>query len=53
MTVGELIELLSAFSPNFGVEVATSDRKDEWYEIAELEATTNGNGARVVAIHTD
>ncbi len=54
MTVRELIDRLLTV-PDLGlpVEIATCERKDEWYEVYNVEADTDHRGNPVVVINTD
>lgn len=53
MTIHELIVALSAYDPDLTVEIATSPRPDEWYEISDLDTCFNHRGRLVLAINTD
>lgn len=54
MNLRALIEWLSSYDDDtVEVEIATCERKDEWYEIADVEATTNDQGNPVIVINTD
>jgi hypothetical protein len=53
VNVGELKRQLNRYADEVEVEVATCSSKDEWYEIYNLEATTNGNSRPIVVINTD
>ena len=55
MTVQELIDQLSRLDDyDVEVEIATQPNfKDEWYEIVDLELTTNHRGRPIVVINTD
>lgn len=55
MTLRELRDTLNTYGEalDLEVEVATSDRKDEWYELVEVEVTTNFRGQSVFVLHTD
>lgn len=54
MRLHVLKELLDSYDDDtVEVEIATSWRKDEWYEIADVEATTNHRDEPVIVINTD
>lgn len=53
MQVSKLIEQLEGLPSNLEVEIATSHRKDEWYEVYDIELSTNVTDNAVVVINTD
>lgn len=56
MKVSELISTLTdtlEVDGDLEVEVATCERKDEWYEIADVIHDTNHRGEPVFVINTD
>lgn len=53
LNAGALIEICLKVPPHTPVEVATCERKDEWYEIVDSNVEENFRGNLVLVLNTD
>jgi hypothetical protein len=51
--LSEILDLILTIDGDVEIEIATDESEDGWYEIYDVEVTTNHRGNLVAVINTD